>query len=60
VRREADHVFVAWHGSFVEDELPLAEVEVIEHPTPTQRDWRGGIGIVGFGDTVVVEPVGRS
>ena len=59
VRRDADSVFVAWHGSFVEDELCLAEVEPVADPRPEQAAWRGGIGLAGA-DGFGIEPVGRS
>ena len=44
VRREGDSVFVAWHGSFVEYEMDVSEVEVWEDAPTELRAWRGGIG----------------
>ena len=49
VRREdgwAGQVYVAYHGSWVEDELDLDEVELLANPTPEQMAWRGGVGIM--------------
>ena len=41
VRREGDHVFVAWHNSFVEDELTVNEVEVWpDAPQAKYKHWK--------------------
>ncbi len=45
VRREGDSLFVAWHNSFVEDELDISEVEVWADAPQHIRDWRGGVGV---------------
>lgn len=60
VRREGDAVFVAWHNSFVEDQLDIAEVEPVEDATDDMRAWRGGIGVMDAGGDVAVVSVGRS
>jgi len=58
VRREGDSVFVAWHGSFVEDELHVSEVEVWEDAPTELRAWRGGIGVFDPATgAIAVEPV---
>lgn len=46
VRREGRSVFVAWHGSFVEDELDVDEVTVWADAPAELAEWRGGIGVV--------------
>ncbi len=45
VRREGDSLFVAWHNSFVEDEMNVNEVEVWADAPQALRDWRGGVGV---------------
>jgi hypothetical protein len=46
VRREDDTIYVAWHDTFVEDELSIADVEpLLDAPEHLNR-WRGGIGMV--------------
>jgi hypothetical protein len=45
VRRDGDSVFVAWHNSFVEDELSIDEVQVWADAPRHLRDWRGGVGV---------------
>lgn len=57
VRREGDWVFVAWHGSCVEDQLSLEQVQVWLDPPAGLDGWRGGIGISLDGG-MRVEPVG--
>ncbi len=58
VRREGDHVFVAWHNSFVEDELTVNEVEVWPDAPQALREWRGGVGIWNPQEqSMSVEPV---
>lgn len=57
VRREDETVFVAYHGSFVEDELHIGDVEALPDPTLEQEAWRGGFGTTdGLGEWTV-EPV---
>lgn len=60
VRREGDSVFVAWHSSFVEDELSIAEVEPVADSTPEEEAWRGGIGLARANGEFTIEPTGRS
>ena len=60
VRREGDQIFVAWHHSFVEDELNVNEVEVWADAPQALREWRGGVGVFDPakpGQTWSVEPV---
>lgn len=52
VGTEGRWVFVAWHGSFVEDQLDAADVELWADAPEQLRDWRGGVGRVGG----VIEP----
>jgi hypothetical protein len=56
VRREGRSVFVAWHGSFVEDQLDVDEVAVWADAPAELAEWRGGIGVV-TPDGYRVEPV---
>ena len=44
-RREGDTVYVAYHASFIEDELDIADVEALDDPTPEQAAWEGGAAI---------------
>ncbi|MHB8452037.1 MAG: hypothetical protein ACYDAQ_16555 [Mycobacteriales bacterium] len=53
-------MFVAWHGSFVEDQLDVADVELWVDAPAELRDWRGRIGVLGSDGSVTVEPVSRS
>lgn len=46
VRSEGRLVFVAWHHSFVGDELDVDQVEVWADAPEELRHWRGGIGII--------------
>lgn len=55
VRHDGRSVFVAWHGTAVEDELDIAQVAVCAEPASELRGWRGGVGVLdadGYG----VEP----
>lgn len=54
---EGQSVIVAWHGSFLEDELHLYEVEVWADVPEELRDWREGIGVVGPDGAIDVEGV---
>jgi hypothetical protein len=56
LRREGRSVFVAWHGSAVEDELDVDEVSVWADAPAELAQWRGGIGLVSP-DGYRVEPV---
>lgn len=55
VRREGDDVYVAYHGSCVEDELHIDDVEILPDPTPEQAAWRGGFGVI-TADGFTIEP----
>jgi hypothetical protein len=48
VSREGASLFVAWHGSFVEDEIDVGavgrSVEVWADAPADLRRWRGGLG----------------
>lgn len=57
VRCEGRSVFVAWHRSFVEDELDLDDVEPVAVATLEEQQWRGGIGIFGSDGTRQIVPV---
>jgi hypothetical protein len=46
VRRKGDIVYVAWHNTCVEDELNIADLQVVSNASPRQKAWRGGVGIV--------------
>jgi hypothetical protein len=39
------HVFVAWHDTCVEDELPPSDVELVTDPAAHLTAWHGGIGV---------------
>ncbi len=58
VGRESGWVFVAWHGSFVADQLPVDEVEAWRDPPAELSGWRGGLGIGTADGSMRVEPVG--
>jgi len=45
VRREGDSLFVAWHNSFVEDELTVSDVTVWPDAPEHLRAWRGAVGV---------------
>lgn len=55
--REGRSVFVAWHGTCVDDELDVDEVEPVDDATDEQRAWRGGIGVIGSDGSVTVTDV---
>ncbi|MDA8340939.1 MAG: hypothetical protein M0007_01750 [Actinomycetota bacterium] len=42
VRRDGRSVFVAWHHSFVEDELHVDQVEIWADAPEELRRWSGG------------------
>ena len=46
VRRDGRSVFVAWHHSFVEDELDIDQVEIRADASEELRHRCGGIGVV--------------
>jgi hypothetical protein len=48
MRRQESTIFVAWHSSFVEDELTIAAVELVANASPEARAWRGGVGVGVF------------
>ncbi|MDA8359273.1 MAG: hypothetical protein M0Z95_23890 [Actinomycetota bacterium] len=54
MRTESRSVFVAWHGTFVADELDADQVEVWHDASDKLRRWRGGIGIMAADGTVHV------
>lgn len=58
VGRDGGWVFVAWHGSFVEDQLPVDEVEAWPDTPVELSRWRGGLGVLTAGGSERVEPVG--
>jgi hypothetical protein len=58
VHVEGGAVFVAWHGSFVEDELCVDEVEVWPDAPAKLAGWRGGVGVLSADGGLRVEPVG--
>jgi hypothetical protein len=47
VNVEGPWVFVAWHGSCVEDQLDATDVEVWADAPDELRSWRGGIACLG-------------
>ena len=58
VGREGDSVFVAWHGSFVEYEMDVSEVEIWADAPAELRAWQGGIGMFDLATgAITVEPV---
>lgn len=57
VRTETASVFVAWHGSWIEDELRRDEVEVWPDSPPELAAWRGGGALLASDATVTVDPV---
>jgi hypothetical protein len=56
-QRAEDRVFVAWHGSFVEDELCVDEVDVWPDAPAELAAWRGGVGVLDSDGTFRVKPV---
>ncbi len=46
VNRKGRSVFVAWHGSCVEDELDVDEVEVWPDAPADLSEWHGGVGVI--------------
>ncbi len=56
VRRAGDALFVAWHGSCVEDEVQINDVELWPDAPPELAAWRGGVMEV-HGDTAEVRPL---
>ena len=55
-QRSADRVFVAWHGSVVEDELCVDEVALWPDAPAELAAWRGGVGILDSDGTFRVKP----
>jgi hypothetical protein len=55
-QRKGRWLFVAWHGTCVESQLDVAEVELVPDPTAEQAGWRGAIAIL-TPDGYHVEPV---
>jgi hypothetical protein len=47
VATDGSGVFVAWHGSFVEDQLDAGDVEVWSDAPSELRAWRGGLARYG-------------
>jgi hypothetical protein len=45
VDRKGATLGIAWHNSFVESELQVAEVEVWADAPHHLREWRGGVGV---------------
>jgi hypothetical protein len=56
-QRDDDRVLVAWHASFVEDELCIDEVDVWPDAPAELAAWRGGVGILDSDGTLRVTPV---
>jgi hypothetical protein len=56
-QRADDRVFIAWHGSFVEDELCVDEVDVWSDASAELAAWRGGVGVLDSDGTFRVKPV---
>lgn len=46
VRSEGRSVFVAWHGTAVEDQLDIDQVTPWPDAPAQLRDWRGGLGVL--------------
>ena len=62
VERDGDTLFVAWHGSCVEEELTIGEVDVWADAPRDLRDWRGGVRVRDPAQPErgwAIEPVGR-
>jgi hypothetical protein len=57
VRRDGRSVFVAWHGTAVEDQLDVDQVVPWPDAPAELATWRGGVGVLD-GDSYRVEPVG--
>jgi hypothetical protein len=56
--RDGDVVRVAWHGTCVEDEVDVGEVEVWADAPGELAGWRGGIGVAEVDGSMRVRPVG--
>lgn len=61
VRRSRGSIFVAWHGTWVEDELGVDEVEIVPDAEVTDeaRAWRGGVMVADADGYKVVATPGR-
>lgn len=57
VRTEGRSLFVAWHRSFVVDELDVNEVEIVAGAPEQLHDWRGGIGVLHADGSSTLEPL---
>jgi hypothetical protein len=57
VRREGTSVFVAWHGTCVEDELDAGQVEVWADAPESMSHVRGGVGTVADDGQFRVRPL---
>jgi hypothetical protein len=60
VRRVGRSVFVAWHHSFVEDELDTDQVEVWADAPEEPRQWRGGIGVIDPDGTTQIRDISEA
>lgn len=48
---------MAWHNSFVEDQLLVADVDLIPDASAEAKAWPGGIGVLEPGQPYRVEPL---
>lgn len=55
--RNEDRLVVAWHGSCVEDELGVDEVDVWPDAPTELAGWQGGVGVLGRDGSFRVSPV---
>ncbi len=56
VARQGRSVFVAWHGTCVEDELEADQVEIWPGAPDELARWRGGVGVLRSDGTLAVKP----
>lgn len=57
LRRDGRSVFVAWHGTAVEDQLDLDQVAPWPDAPAELAAWRGGVAVLD-GNGYRVDPVG--
>jgi hypothetical protein len=54
---DGERIYVAWHGSFVEDELRRDDIDIIPDAPEELRRWRGGVGFLDADGTFTIQPM---
>jgi hypothetical protein len=60
VGRKGRSLFVAWHGTCVEDEVDVEDIDVWFDAPSELAQWRGGLGVHDPSGSFEVLPVSRS